>query len=167
MNKTSSWESNTARIIYESLNKASSLTKRIHRDSSKINVTELVRILDDAKVASIATVKDSGTPHVVPVSFIYYQGIIYVNSNRKSIRFRNHIRNNRVALTIIGNYGIVIMEGKAEVAGKTEELVKGKVANAFLKKYKRPRRISEDSFIICITPTKILTHKIGTDNKKS
>ncbi len=124
-----------------------------------MSVDELLAYLERVRFASIATVKPSGAPHIVPVFFVHNRGKIYVNTSMKSIRYRNITRNNRVALTFLEGSKAVILEGIASVSGKTSEFVGGDVGRAFLMKYGKERRITPYSVMLEIVPTRIFTYK--------
>ena len=126
-----------------------------------MSVDELLAYLERVRFTSIATVKPSGAPHIVPVSFVHNRGKIYVNTSMKSIRYRNITRNNRVALTFLEGSKAVILEGIASASGKTSEFVGGDVGQAFLMKYGKERRITPYSVMLEIVPTRIFTYKGG------
>jgi len=119
------------------------------------------RILNEVKVASLATVRQTGAPHLAPVSFVLFDHYLYFTSKENSIKCRNILGNKRVALSIIGRNEAVLIEGEASVIGPREESMTPELTRAFLKKYARPRRKSEGSVLVRVKPVRILLGKLG------
>lgn len=119
------------------------------------------RILNEAKVASLATVRLTGAPHLAPISFVFFDHYLYFTSKENSIKCRNILGNKRVALSIIGSSEAVLIEGEASVIGPREGSMTRELAQAFLEKYARPRRKSEGSVLVRVKPVRILLGKLG------
>ena len=119
------------------------------------------RILNEVKVASLATVRQTGAPHLAPVSFVLFNHYLYFTSKENSIKCRNILGNKRVALSIIGPNEAVLVDGEASIIGPREESMSPELTQAFLKKYARPRRKSEASVLIRVAPVRILLGKLG------
>jgi len=119
------------------------------------------RILNEVKVASLATVRQTGAPHLAPVSFVLFNHYIYFTSRENSIKCRNILGNKRVALSIISPSEAILVDGEASIIGSTEESMSPELAQAFLEKYARPRRKSEGSVLVRVKPDKILLGKLG------
>ena len=69
-------------------------------------------------LARIATIKDDGSPSVVPVWFIYEEGKIIITPRKYSAFYAHIQRDPRVAITIdeeVGRYRKILIEGTAEV----------------------------------------------------
>jgi nitroimidazol reductase NimA-like FMN-containing flavoprotein (pyridoxamine 5'-phosphate oxidase superfamily) len=119
------------------------------------------RILNEVKVASLATVRQTGAPHLAPVSFVLFNHYFYFTSKENSIKCRNIRGNKRVALSIIGSSEAVLIEGEASIIGPREASMTPEIAQAFLEKYARPRRESEGSVLVRVKPVRILLGKLG------
>jgi len=93
---------------------------------------------EEMKMIHVATVKPSGSPHVVPVLALYYDGKIYFAADRRSVKVKNILNNNNVAAISADGYRAVIIEGKARIL--SEEEVTNKIADMFREKHPwRPR----------------------------
>lgn len=69
-------------------------------------------------LARIATIKEDGSPSVVPVWFIYEEGKIVITPRKYSAFYADIQRDPRVAITIdeeAGHYRKVLVEGVAEI----------------------------------------------------
>jgi len=78
------------------------------------------------RILRLATVNQDGTPHVVPIWYLYENGKIYIHTEVSSIKARNIRRNNNVAMCVdVGEFYYdlknVILRGKARIL-KDEEL---------------------------------------------
>ena len=124
-----------------------------------MNSTDIIHFIDQIKVCSIATVKKSGAPHVVPSSFIYLNGIIYLNTNKASIRYKNHKNSKLVAITILDGFNTVIIEGKHKILGNTKTFINTEIMIKFIDKYNRKRKI-QDSVIVEINIDKLFSYKM-------
>lgn len=58
------------------------------------------KFLAEQKVLRLATVSGDGTPHVVPVWFIYRDGVIYVGTNTRTAKARNVSQTGRAAFCV-------------------------------------------------------------------
>lgn len=75
------------------------------------------------EVCRLATVSSTGGPHVVPVCFIFHEGFLYIATDYDTRKYKNILRNPRVALAIDvykPNRGVSI-EGEAEILEGGEE----------------------------------------------
>ena len=146
-------------ISGKSLKQATDLTKKVFGHDHKMNSTDIIHFFDQIKVCSIATVKKSGAPHVVPSSFIYLNGKIYLNTNKASIRYKNHKNSKLVAITILDGFNTVIIEGKHNILGDTKTFINTEIMRKFIDKYNRKRKI-QDSVIVEINIDKLFSYKI-------
>jgi len=119
------------------------------------------RILSEVRVASLATVRATGAPHLAPVSFVLFDHHLYFTSKENSIKCRNILGNEHVALSIVGSTEAVLVEGEATIIGPREESMTPELTQAFLEKYARPRRKSEGSVLVRVKPVRILLGKLG------
>ena len=152
------WKEELVKILRLSVEHASAIAKRYY-SARPMSLDELLEHLERVKIASIATVKPSGGPHIVPVSFVQFNGKIYINTSKKSIRYRNILHQKRVCLTFIDGSRVGILEGVAKIAGETSKFSAGPVDQAFIGKYDKARRVTSNSVMVEIMPTKIFTYK--------
>ena len=75
-------------------------------------------------MASFATVSSNNEPHVVPVFFTYDDGKVYIQTDRNSVKVRNLMKNDNVALTVYHGEEAVIMRGKALLIDSQKEFIK-------------------------------------------
>ncbi len=146
-------------ISEKSLKQATDLTKKVFGPNHKMNSADIIHFFNRVKVCSIATVKKSGAPHVVPSSFIYLNGKIYLNTNKASLRYKNHKNSKLVAITILDGFNTVIIEGKNKILGNTKTFINTEIMMKFIDKYNRKRKI-QDSVIVEINIDKLFSYKI-------
>ena len=87
------------------------------------------------EVCRLATVSGTGAPHVVPVCFIFHEGFLYIATDYDTRKYKNILKNPRVALVIDvyrPNRGISI-EGEAEILERGEEFKR--VLDLFYEKF--------------------------------
>ena len=121
--------------------------------------------LREQKVLRLTTVGPDGTPHTVPVWYIYSGKKVYVGTNSRTVKARNVLKNRRVAFCVdVGVnspdiYGVMgrgrgrLIRGRGEV---------GRIATRILLRYFKSmddgsaRELLEDTdLIIEITPERI------------
>jgi len=85
---------------------------------------EVKTFMDRARLASFATVDSNNAPHVVPVFFTYDEGKVYIQTGRKSVKVRNLLRNNNVAMAVYRGEEAVIIRGKARIIDDEKEFIK-------------------------------------------
>jgi PPOX class probable F420-dependent enzyme len=81
------------------------------------------RFLDKNEIARLATVSSDGTPHVVPVSYIFRNGVFLAAIDYETRKYRNILRNPQVALVVDAtrpNRGVLV-QGRAEIFEKGVE----------------------------------------------
>ncbi len=113
-----------------------------------------VRFLSDQRVARLATVDERGRPHVVPIVFLYANGILYtpVDSKPKTVppdrllRVRNMLSNPDVQV-LIDHYdedwqrlGYVQLRGKAELLNHGSEYQRA--VDLLTEKYEQYKELS-------------------------
>jgi PPOX class probable F420-dependent enzyme len=80
------------------------------------------RVFRDLPVVHLATTRSDGSPHVVPLWFVWREEAVYVSCRRESATWRNVERDSRVALSF--NVGKSWRElAGAVVVGRAEPLV--------------------------------------------
>jgi len=88
------------------------------------NMIEVQRFMDTESLASFATVGSHSEPHVVPVFFTYENGKVYIQTDRKSVKVTNLLRNNKVAVAVYRGEEAVILNGKGRIIEDDEEFTK-------------------------------------------
>ena len=111
---------------------------------------------EEMKRIHLATVKPSGSPHVVPVLALYYDGKIYFATDRHSVKVKNILNNNNVAAITSDGYRATITEGKARIL--SEEEVTNRIADLFRDKHPWKPRFERGStqVLVEIAPQKIM-----------
>lgn len=122
---------------------------------------ELYCLLNKLKVANLATVKPNGAPHVVPVSFIFSKRKIWFTSKKGSLKCNNILKNNKVALSIIGQEQVILIQGTAAIVGPLERYMSPQLSQAFLRKYSRKRRKNSNSVLVSVKPNATFAGKYG------
>ena len=72
------------------------------------------------RILRLATINKDGTPHIVPIWYLYENGKIYIHTEASSVKARNIQRNNNVAMCVdVGKFYYdlknVILQGKAKI----------------------------------------------------
>ena len=80
--------------------------------------------MDRERLASFVTVGPNNEPHVVPVFFTYEDGRVYVQTGRNSVKVRNLLRNNNVAVAVYSGEEAVIIRGKGRIIENDTEFIK-------------------------------------------
>ena len=81
--------------------------------------SEIDTFLSGVYLARVATVRADDRPHVVPVWYLWEDGILYFETARTSVKVKNLQANSNIAITVDVTAGglrlrYVIMEGQAE-----------------------------------------------------
>lgn len=74
---------------------------------------ELDKLLEVEEIAYISTTKTSGSPHIVPIWFVYHNGKIYFETDKTTVKFKNIQRNNKIAICF-GGKNTYIIEGRVK-----------------------------------------------------
>jgi len=85
---------------------------------------EVQSFMNRERLASFATVTPNNEPHVVPVFFTYENGKVYVQTDRKSVKVRNLLKNDNVAIAVYGEEEAVVRTGKGRIIEDEDEFVK-------------------------------------------
>jgi len=88
------------------------------------NLRGVQGFMNRERLAALATVDHNNEPHVVPVFFTYDNGRVYIQTDRKSVKVQNLVRNDRVAVAVYCGEEAVIIRGKARLIDSHEEFVK-------------------------------------------
>jgi PPOX class probable F420-dependent enzyme len=100
----------------------------------------------------LATVRPNGSPHLVPIWFVWVAGKIYVCTGADSVKVRNLRQNPQVSIALEDGAQPIVIEGRAQPIGGAPQ----PVIEAFKKKY--DWGITGDEMytqVIEIQPTKI------------
>ena len=134
--------------------------------------SDIEEFVGRARVARLATIDAEFKPHLVPVVFVFDGNsfIIPIDEKRKKAkpgelkRIRNIQENPNVAL-LIDNYSedwtrltFVTIQGKASVAGKTEENIQVREAyERLMTKYLQYQKVGVGEMCIIIAPEKVVS----------
>lgn len=119
---------------------------------------KMIEFLNVQPVGRIASLDAKGYPQVIPMNFVYYQGVIYMHSHPFGEKLDNIRRNPNVGFEVDQHicflpsyyfhptdasqadtlYISVVIKGKAEVVHRKEE--KALALNALMEKYQKEGR---------------------------
>ena len=137
---------------------------------SKEEYTEF--LLEGTKTGKLATVREDGRPHVVPVWFVLEGDKIVFNTGESSVKARNMLRDPRVSITVDDQappYSFVTIEGTAETTDNREETlywatrIGGRYMGEDRAEEFGKRNSTEGELTVKISPTKIMAYKNVTD----
>ncbi len=123
------------------------------------------RFLKEQKILRLATIGPKGTPHIVPVWYMYSRKKIYIGTNLRTVKAKNLQKNDRVAFCVdvgINSPDICGVTGR----GRASLILQGgrvaRLATRILLRYfetmndRSARELLEDTnCIIEITPERI------------
>jgi nitroimidazol reductase NimA-like FMN-containing flavoprotein (pyridoxamine 5'-phosphate oxidase superfamily) len=87
-------------------------------------LSEVQNFMNREQLASFATVDPENKPHVVPVFFTYENRKVYVQTDRKSVKVRNLLENNNVAVAVYSGEEAVIIRGIGRILEDNKEFIK-------------------------------------------
>lgn len=67
----------------------------------------------------LATVRPDGSPHLVPIWFVWHQNKAYLCTSNNSVKVKNIRENPRVAFALEGGDDPVLIEGTAKILDNT------------------------------------------------
>lgn len=79
----------------------------------------------------LATVRPDGSPHLVPIWFVWVAEKIYLCTGAASVKVRNVTQNSRVSIALEDGNQPIVIEGQAQLIGQAEAAIVG----AFKHKY--------------------------------
>jgi nitroimidazol reductase NimA-like FMN-containing flavoprotein (pyridoxamine 5'-phosphate oxidase superfamily) len=133
----------------------------IPRSELRLTEAELNAYLDERRTLRLATVGDDAVPHVVPLWFLWYDGVVWLNSLRRSVR-HEHLRSGRPVGLVVDDGATyaelrgVRMTGVPDVVGQ-DEPVRDEALRRFAAKYfggaTPPSQRAYE--VVRITPTEI------------
>ncbi|MDP4038589.1 MAG: pyridoxamine 5'-phosphate oxidase family protein [bacterium] len=106
-----------------------------------LNAKELDHLLNTEELAYIATTNADGTPHLMPIWFIYHNGKLYFETDNTTVKFKNIQRLNKVAVCIGGKNTYII---NGSVKWFTEQELNFPIRKMFWDKYAKEM---DDSYI--------------------
>lgn len=74
------------------------------------------KFLGGAHFGKLAISTEDGSPHVTPIWYMYEDGKVIVNTTTDRFKFRNMVRDPRVALLVDNGYSYILIRGKARLA---------------------------------------------------
>jgi len=130
-------------------------------------MTSQDNFLKTQKVLRLATIDNTGTPHIVPVWYLFSQKKFYIGTNTKTEKAKNLKKNKRVSFCIdvgIHSPKIYGVMGKGNAKLILDKNKVSSIAKKILKRYfrtlenKSAKELLEDTdCIIEITPKKLST----------
>jgi uncharacterized protein len=119
---------------------------------------KIIEFLNSQPAGRIASIDNNGYPQIIPMNFVYYDGLIYMHSRPFGEKLENIRRNPNVGFEVDQHicflpsyyfhptdasqadtlYISVVIKGKAEIVHNNEE--KARALNALMKKYQKEGR---------------------------
>ncbi len=131
------------------------------------DMTSQDNFLKTQKILRLATIDQKGTPHIVPVWYLYNQKKFYIGTNTRTEKAKNLKKNKRVSFCIdvgIHSPKIYGVMGKGDAKLILEKNKVSSIAKKILKRYfrtlenKSAKELLDDTdCIIEITPKKLST----------
>ncbi|HZQ08401.1 MAG TPA: pyridoxamine 5'-phosphate oxidase family protein [Anaerolineae bacterium] len=108
--------------------------------------------LETAANIWLATVRPNGSPHLVPIWFVWLDEKAFICTGRDSIKARNIAKNSHVAFSLEDGSDPLVVQGEARFL----DTIPSAVADAFQKKYDW-NIIGNETYnaLIEITPTRV------------
>lgn len=97
----------------------------------KNNPTKDPRLIEDRNVW-FATVREDGRPHLVPLWFVWSEGVFYICVQEKSVKVKNISKNAKASLSLQDGDKPIICEGRVE---RVQTKWPGGVVDEFSRKY--------------------------------
>jgi uncharacterized pyridoxamine 5'-phosphate oxidase family protein len=114
----------------------------------------------------LATVRRDGRPHLAPLWFVWLDEKVYVCTGAETQKFVNLRGNQNVTLALPDAMNVLIIEGEAHVAQRSEI---DRLADYFFNKYEWDFRYDDTAKwqLIEITPLKVLAWGDGYEGEGS
>ncbi len=130
---------------------------------------EMRAYLNETHVAHLVTLKRDGSPHIAPLWYQYDNGNLYMITGSSVLKTRNIRRDSRVAVAISTDqepYKYVLLEGSAEVSNSGVEQFTRSLCIRYRGQEEGAKMAEEllsdeDTVILIVHPTKIITWKDG------
>ena len=119
---------------------------------------------EGTRTGKLATTRADGRPHTVPVWFVVDGDDLVFMTMDTSVKGRNMVRDNRVALTVDDEdfpYGYVIVEGTVELTHDVDKLEWAtRIARRYVPEdmveFTGKRNAHPQEYVVRLTPTKLL-----------
>jgi PPOX class probable F420-dependent enzyme len=125
-------------------------------------------LLQGTKTGKLATVREDGRPHVVPIWFVLDGDNLVFNTGESSVKARNMKRDPRVSLSVDDQkppFSFVTIEGTVTLSDDPAELLHWatRIGGRYMGEDKAEafgkRNSSEGELLVRLTPSKILAYK--------
>jgi len=125
-------------------------------------------LIQGTKTGKLATVKEDGRPHVVPIWFTLDEDNIVFTTGETSVKAKNMARDPRVSISIDDQtppYSFVTIEGTASFSKDPQQLlywatrIGGRYMGEDQAEALGRRNASEGEILVTIEPTKIIAYK--------
>jgi len=136
---------------------------------TEMNENEIIDFLmEGTRTGKLATVREDGHPHVVPIWFVWNDGKIIFGTMDSSIKAKNIRRNPQVSICVDDEsppYAFVIIQGTAKFSDNQKDLLKwntilgGRYMGEKLAEVYGKRNTVEGSMLVEVTPTKMISEK--------
>jgi PPOX class probable F420-dependent enzyme len=106
-----------------------------------VTLLEARRLFSDLHVVHVATARPDGSPHVIPLWFVWREEALYVSCRRESLTWRNVERDPRVTVSLTRGKNWreltgLVLAGRAEPLVPEHPALRG-VMSAWFEKYRR------------------------------
>ena len=155
---------------------------------------KVIEFLDNEQTGRIGSIDKNGYPQIIPMNFVFVNGVIYMHSHVKGEKLENITQNNKVGFEVDKNleflpsyffdpndaslantfYISVVIKGEGELIAEKDEMTTA--LNSLMKKYQpegkyEPIKSQDDVLnhvaVIRVTPeTMTGKYSIGQDMKK-
>ena len=124
-----------------------------------------VKHVQKPNIATLATVREDGSPHTAPVWYRYIEGAFFVLTERSSKKARNIARDPRVELCIDDRarppYHTVIVRGRAYIEPYPGDEWRRALATHYLgeedgRRYVETTPVSDDEVLLRVEPEQIV-----------
>lgn len=127
-----------------------------------LSQSELDSFLSEPNIAVVATTAMNGTPHAMPIWYLWRDGKVLFHTGPESKKMRNLRKNDRVSLVIdtkTAPYKVVVIEGRARELPGDEALGRVVAIHYLGQKFgeQYAERSTEPSTLVEVTPTKIIS----------
>lgn len=131
---------------------------------------QMAEFCKPARIASLVTLREDGSPHVAPVWFHFDGSHVYISANYRAVKLKNLQKNPSVALCVCNHerpYQYISFHGTAEVLPEYRPDIMQGMALRYQGPQKGPEYADRvikraQSRMIKITPTKVLSNTAPT-----